>query len=156
MKQVSTPLILALFILTSCKNVDKNETQTGMVKTEDSTTKLTLAAIEKFNLAFNRHDVDDIMNAMTEDCVFEEAYPQPDGTTRFEGANAVRAFQEKFFPDYPDAFFEAEEIFATGDRCVVRWIFRTTKEGKPWHLRGVDIFKVKNEKVAEKLAYVKG
>jgi ketosteroid isomerase-like protein len=157
MKQVLTPLILALFILTSCKNVGKKETQTGMVtETENSMTRLTLAAVEKFNLAFNRQDVDAVMTAMTEDCVYEDTYPQPDGTTRFEGANAVRAFWEKFFAAYPDALFETEEIFATGDRCVVRWIYRTTKEGKPWHLRGVDIFKVRNGKVAEKLAYVKG
>jgi ketosteroid isomerase-like protein len=157
MKQVSTPLILALFVLTSCKNVDKKETQTGMVtETENKKTSLTLAAVENFNSAFNRHDVNAVMNAMTEDCVYEDTYPQPDGTIRFEGAKAVRAFWEKFFAAYPDAFFEAEEIFATGDRCVVRWIYRTTKEGKPWHLRGVDIFKVRTGKVAEKLAYVKG
>lgn len=122
---------------------------------ENNETSLTLAAVEKFNSAFNSHDVDAVMNAMTEDCVFENTNPQPDGT-RFEGTNAVRAFWEKFFAANPDAFFEAEEIFASGDRCVVRWIYRKTKEGKPWHLRGVDIFKIRNGKVAEKLSYVKG
>ena len=45
----------------------------------------------------------------------------------------------------PDARFEAEEIIVTGDRAVV-----------PWHLRGVDVFNVRNGKVAAKLAYVKG
>lgn len=148
---------MASFILISCKtNLSKKETQAGMRnEIENNETSLTLAAVEKFNSAFNRHDVDAVMNAMTEDCVFENTNPQPDGT-RLEGANAVRAFWVKFFAANPDAFFEAEEIFATGDRCVVRWIYRKTKEGKPWHLRGVDIFKVTNGKVAEKLAYVKG
>jgi ketosteroid isomerase-like protein len=157
MKQILKPLVVALFILTSCKiNFSKKETQTGMVtETENNTTSLTLTAVEKFNSAFNRHDIDAVMNAMTEDCVFENTNPPPDGS-RFEGAIAVRAFWEKFFAANPDAFFEAEEIFATGDRCVVRWIYRKTKEGQPWHLRGVDIFKVRNGKVAEKLAYVKG
>lgn len=118
-------------------------------------TKATLAAVENFNNAFNRHDVDGVMDYMTADCLFENTSPMPDGT-RFEGAAAVREFWEKFFTNSPDAFFEAEEVFATGDRCVVRWIYRKTKEGKPWHLRGVDIFKVVDDKVAEKLAYVKG
>lgn len=118
-------------------------------------TNSTLAAIEKFNAAFNTHDVDAVMNAMTEDCVFENTAPPPDGG-RFSGAVAVRAFWEKFFNANPDAVFEAEETFATGDRCVVRWIYRKTKEGKPWHLRGVDVFKVRGGKVAEKLSYVKG
>jgi ketosteroid isomerase-like protein len=115
----------------------------------------TIAAVEKFNSAFNRHDVPAVMDAMTEDCVFENTSPSPDGA-RVTGAVEVGAYWEKFFAANPDAYFEAEEIFAAGDRCVVRWIYRKTKEGKPWHLRGVDLFRVKNGKVAEKLAYVKG
>lgn len=115
----------------------------------------TIAAVEHFNSAFNRHDLNAVMEAMTEDCVFENTSPAPDGT-RLEGAVHVRAYWEKFFAANADAFFEAEEIFAAGDRCVVRWIYRKTKEGNPWHLRGVDVFKVRNGKVAEKFAYVKG
>ena len=116
---------------------------------------LTLSAVSNFNAAFNRHDVDALMETMTDDCVFENTNPPPDGT-RVEGATAVRQFWDKFFSANPDAFFEAEEIFAADNRCVVRWIYRKTKEGKPWHLRGVDVFKVRDGKVAEKLSYVKG
>jgi len=122
---------------------------------ENDTMNATRMAVEKFNAAFNRHDVDAVMDAMTEDCVFENTSPTPDGT-RIEGAAAVRAYWQKFFAANPDALFETEEIFATADRCVVRWTYRKTKAGKPWHLRGVDIFKVKDGKVSEKLAYVKG
>ncbi|GAA4415811.1 nuclear transport factor 2 family protein [Nibrella viscosa] len=126
-----------------------------ITEAENSTTNRTRAAVDRFNAAFNKHDVDAVMNAMTEDCIFENTNPAPDGT-RLVGALAVRAYWEKFFAANPDAFFEAEEIVATGDRCVVRWTYRKTKEGKPWHLRGVDIFKVRDGKVSEKLAYVKG
>ena len=122
---------------------------------ENDTMNATRMAVEKFNAAFNRHDVDAVMDAMTEDCVFENTSPTPDGT-RIEGAAAVRAYWQKFFAANPDALFETEEIFATADRCVVRWTYSKTKDGKPWHLRGVDIFKVKDGKVSEKLAYVKG
>ena len=118
-------------------------------------TVTTLSAVEAFNTAFNRHDVDELMKTMTEDCVFENTNPPPDGS-RYEGQKDVRLFWEKFFANNPDAFFEAEEIFAADDRCVVRWIYRKTKDGKPWHLKGVDIFKVRDGKVAEKLSYVKG
>lgn len=69
---------------------------------------------------------------------------------------AVREFWEKFFAANPDAYFEAEEMIVAGNRCVVRWIYHKSKEGKRWYLRGVDIFKVENGKIAEKLAYVKG
>lgn len=115
----------------------------------------TLAVVERFNAAFNSHNVDSVMDAMTQDCVFENTAPAPDGL-RIEGAANVRAYWEKFFSSNPDARFEAEEIFAAKDRCVVRWIYHKTKDGKPWHLRGVDIFKIRDGKVAEKLAYVKG
>ena len=52
--------------------------------------------------------------------------------------------------------FEAEEVIVSGDRAVVRWVYRKMRNGQPWHLRGVDVFTVRGEKVAAKLAYVKG
>jgi ketosteroid isomerase-like protein len=115
----------------------------------------TLEAVRRFNEAFNRHDVDAVMAAMTADCVFENTNPAPDGK-RYHGQTEVRAFWETFFQSSPDAVFETEEVFAAGDRCVVRWIYRKTRNGQPWHLRGVDLFRVRDGKVAEKLAYVKG
>ncbi len=129
-------------------------TSSCMTKQEQDTAT-TLAAVERFNVAFNGHDADAVMSAMTEDCIFENTAPPPDGR-RYEGAKDVKGYCEKFFASNPDAHFEAEEMFASGDRCVVRWVYRKTKDGRPWHLRGVDIFKVRNGKVAEKLSYVKG
>jgi len=119
------------------------------------TIESTLLTIEKFNAAFNRHDVDAIMQLMTDDCVFVNTNPPPDGN-RYIGNDAVRAYWEKFFASNPDAHFETEEMFATEESCVCRWIYRKTKDGKPWHLSGVDVFKVRDGKVAEKLSYVKG
>lgn len=122
----------------------------------DSETEATLAAVERFNEAFNRHDVDGVMAAMTEDCVFENTMPPPDGA-RHQGQAAVRAVWEAFFTDSPHAVFETEEIFASAGRAVVRWRYRwhsaTDGEG---HIRGVDIFRIRDGKVAEKLSYVKG
>lgn len=115
----------------------------------------TLAVVNRFNTAFNAHDVNGIMDAMTDDCIFESTAPPPDGI-RITGKQAVREYWENFFQHSPDAHFETEEIFADGNRCVVRWIYRKTKEGKPWHLRGIDMFRVRDGKIAEKLSYVKG
>lgn len=115
----------------------------------------TAAVINAFNDAVNRHDLDAVMSFMTDDCVFENTNPPPDGK-RYEGQEAVRGFWSKFFSANPDARFEAEEMIVVGDRCIVRWVYRKSKEGKPWHLRGVDVFKVRGGKVAEKLSYVKG
>jgi hypothetical protein len=48
-------------------------------------------------------------------------------------------------------------MFACGDRAVVGWTYRWVDEnGKAGHIRGVDMFRVRDGKVAEKLSYVKG
>lgn len=117
--------------------------------------RATLAVISRFNDAFNRHDVDAIMAAMTEDCVFENTRPAPDGE-RVEGQARVRATWEEFFRRSPKAMFEVEEIVTAGERCVVRWSYHWLRDGVPGHVRGVDVFRVKDGRVAEKLSYVKG
>jgi ketosteroid isomerase-like protein len=114
------------------------------------------AVIRHFHDAVNQHNVDAIMTSMTDDCVFENTYPPPDGQ-RYEGQDAVRAFWERLFAASPEAHFEIEDIFASEDRGVIRWRYRWAATDDPGgHIRGVDIFRVKNGKVAEKLSYVKG
>ena len=123
---------------------------------EDPLTQSTLETIQRFNDALNQHDVDAVMALMTEDCVFENTDPPPDGE-RFEGHAAVRAFWEQFVRSSPQAVFEFEETLACDDRGVVRWLYRwVDSTGATGHIRGVDIFRVRDGKVAEKLSYVKG
>ena len=115
----------------------------------------TLATIDAFNAACNRHDIDALMALMTDDCLFDSTRPPPDGET-FVGQAAVRAFWAAFFARSPAARFETEEAFATGDRAVVRWVYHWEREGVPGHVRGVDLFRVSAGRVAEKRSYVKG
>jgi ketosteroid isomerase-like protein len=119
----------------------------------DVRTDETLTAVDRFNVAFNRHDLDAVMASMTEDCVFESTSP-PDGE-RHEGQEAVRGAWRAFFESSPEARFEADEIIAQGDRCIVRWVYHFGGDN-PGHIRGVDVIRVRGDKVAEKLAYVKG
>lgn len=121
-----------------------------------SATDATLATIAAFNEVFNQHDVPAIMALMTEDCLFEGTYPAPDGQV-YRGQAAVAQFWIDLFASTAQSYFEGEDVFATGDRCVVRWIYRWTgHDGSPGHVRGVDVFRVTNGLVAEKLSYVKG
>ena len=115
----------------------------------------TRQAIERFNEAFNRHDADALAELLTDDTVFEDTSPAPDGR-RIEGKAAVVEFWRGWFARNADAKFEAEEMIVSGNRAVVPWIYRKMRNGQPWHLRGVDIFSVRDGKVAAKLAYVKG
>ena len=88
----------------------------------------TLHIIERFNAAFNRHDVDAIMALMTDDCVFENTFPAPDGE-RYVGQAAVRAFWEQLFAASPNAVFEAEAVVACGEYAIHRWRYRWSGDG---------------------------
>jgi len=115
----------------------------------------TRLVIDRFNEAFNRHDANALAAWLTDDTVFEDTSPAPDGR-RVEGKDAVVEYWRTWFARNPDAVFEAEDVIVSGDRAVVRWIYRKVRKGQPWHLRGVDVFTVRDGKVAAKLAYVKG
>ena len=111
-----------------------------------------LRAVLAFNDAFNHHDVDGMMNLMTDDCIFENTDPAPDGTA-YSGKEVVTQFWQDFFRESPRAHIEIEEAFGLGNnRCVMRWKY-TWADG---HVRGVDIFKVRDGLICEKLSYVKG
>ncbi len=122
---------------------------------EVSADQATRAVVDRFNDAFNRHDADAVGTLLTDDTVFEDTSPAPDGR-RLEGKGSVVAFWRNWFERNPDARFEAEDVIVSGDRAVVRWIYRKQRNGQPWHIRGVDVFTVRAGKVAAKLAYVKG
>lgn len=109
-----------------------------------------LAAVTRFQAAFDAKDVDAVMAAMTSDCVFEDTAP-PDGR-RHVGVDAVRAAWTALFDASPNGGFRSEEVIDAGDRVVVRWSY----DWGDGHVRGVDVFTVRGGLVAEKLAYVKG
>lgn len=109
-----------------------------------------------FNDALNARDVDDMMRLMSEDCVFENTAPPPDGA-RYEGQAAARAFWEQFFASARETHIEIEEIFSVGDRCVMRWVYHwTDAAGAAEHIRGIDLYTLRDGLIAEKLSYVKG
>ncbi len=127
-----------------------------MIPNLDTLTQTTLTTVAQFNMAFNRNDVEALMALMTEDCRFENTFPAPDGTL-YEGQAAVRVFWEEFFQSSPSARFDFEEVFAAGERAAVIWTYHwVSAEGQPGHVRGVDILRVRDGKVAEKRSYVKG
>ncbi len=119
---------------------------------QDRTTR---EVIDRFNEAFNQHDVETLAGLLTDDTVFEGTAPAPDGH-RIVGKAAVVAFWREWFTRNAGAVFESEEMFVHGDRAVVRWVYRKLRDGRPWHLRGIDVFTVRDGKIAAKLAYVKG
>ncbi len=123
---------------------------------EDLPREAVASALEGFSAAFGARDVDAVMALMTDDCVFESTSPAPDGR-RHEGAEAVRRVWSELFDETTDPSFTQEEAFVCEDRGVLRWRFSWTgPDGAPGHVRGVDVLRFRQGKVAEKLSYVKG
>ena len=115
-----------------------------------------LPIVLDFNDAFNRHDVESMMQLMSDDCVFENTSPAPDGTV-FSGKDAVTQFWRDFFLASPHAHIDIEEIFSLGERCVMCWTYTwVDANGSQGHVRGVDVFRVVDGLIRAKLSYVKG
>ena len=115
-----------------------------------------IRVVLEFNEAFNRHDVAGMMQLMSDDCIFENTSPAPDGAV-YSGKEAVTQFWQDFFRESPQAHIEIEEIFSLGERCMMRWRYSwVDMAGEKGHVRGVDVFRVRNGLIREKLSYVKG
>jgi ketosteroid isomerase-like protein len=117
----------------------------------DALTPDALETVIAFTAAWGAHDLDATLALMTDDCRFESTGPSPDGGVHI-GHEAVRAAWQSIFDD-PDSNFVQEELMAAGDDAVV---FRWTYHWADGHIRGIDLLRVREGKVAEKLSYVKG
>lgn len=111
----------------------------------------TLATIEHFNVLFNQRNVDAVMELMTGDVVFENT-----SGGRFEGADNVRALLQRAFALMTPGGFDTEDIIVAQDRVVVLWTYHFNRaEPGQGHIRGVDVFRLREGKVAERFWYVK-
>jgi ketosteroid isomerase-like protein len=115
-----------------------------------------VSLVRQFNDALNARDVDAMMSLMTTDCVFENTHPPPDGT-RYQGQATVREFWERFFLGASGTRIEVEEVFAAEGRVVMRWVYTWIGPlGDTGHIRGIDLYRIRDGLIAEKLSYVKG
>jgi ketosteroid isomerase-like protein len=112
--------------------------------------------VEAFTEATNRQDVERMLELVSDDVVFEGTTP-PDGNRIVGNKSALRALWEGIFHDSPRAFVETEELIVVGDRCTarLRYVFDRDRP-QEGHVRAVDVMRVSDGKIAEKLSYVKG
>ncbi|MDR5835452.1 nuclear transport factor 2 family protein [Caballeronia sp. LZ034LL] len=115
-----------------------------------------LRLLETFNDAWNRHDIDALMDCMAERCEFHGvAGPDVLGRT-FSGRDEVRKGFTLAWETCPDASWEEGEHFVSGERGVSESTFRGTKaDGSRIEARMVDVFTFSNGKIAVKNAFRK-
>lgn len=112
--------------------------------------------LKAFAEAWNRHDIDALMSFMTDDCEFHAvAGPELLGKS-FVGREAVRAGFPVVWQTFPDASWTDAEYFVCGDRAVSECTFSGTKsDGTRIEARMVDVFTLRDGKIAVKNAYRK-
>ena len=106
--------------------------------------------VTTFGAAWGAHDLDAVLELVADDCVFDATGPAPDGM-RHVGRDAIRDAWSPIFMEASSSF-EPEETISADDRVIQRWRYSWTGG----HIRGVDLFRVRDGKVVEKFSYVKG
>ncbi len=123
--------------------------------TRDDQHDARLALLRDFAEAWNRHDVDAILEAMTPDCVYAQSAGSDEGGLRFEGQTAVRTALEEMFATFPDAAWRDAVHFVAGDRGLSEWLFTGTGPDGPVAARGCDVFTFRGGLIAVKDSFRK-
>lgn len=115
-----------------------------------------LELLERFVDAWNAHDVNTLLDCMTEDGVFyASAGPAPFGA-RHVGREALGKAYAAMWQTYPDAQWTNARHFVSGENARSEWIFTGTKaDGSRVEVRGCDLFKIRDGKIAVKDSFRK-
>lgn len=112
--------------------------------------------LKRFAKAFNDHDIETLMECMTEDCIYEGSTGMHEFGTRFEGRKAVRDSFLNIFKAFPDAQWNNDQHIIDGERGMSQWFFTGTLiNGKRVEVNGCDLFHFKEGKIFIKDSYRK-
>lgn len=119
----------------------------------DSVSVDTLKAIAE---AFNRHDLDAIMEFFAEDCSMDLPRGPDAWGRRFVGRAAVREGIATRFTGLPDVHYGDGRHWVSGDLGVSEWLLTGTSiEGTKVRVRGCDHWEFRGGKVIRKDSYWK-
>ena len=115
-----------------------------------------LALLEAFAAAWNAHDLEALLALCTDDCVFETAAGAEACGMRHAGKAALRPAFPAAWRNWPDAaWLDATHVVA-GERAFSEWTFRgTDAAGRVTEVRGVDLFELRDGRIARKDPYRK-
>jgi steroid delta-isomerase-like uncharacterized protein len=118
--------------------------------------------IDRYNAAWNDHDVETIVSMHTEDSVFENHVTGDVNTGREQIGRAI----EGIFSVFPDLSFETRRAYIREDLVVQEWTARGTHEGtmtrsgmevpptgRKVEYKGMDVIPIRDGLVARKDVY---
>lgn len=117
---------------------------------------MTTEILKAFLEAFNRHDLDGIMDFFCEDCVLQMPRGAEPFGTRYVGKQKVREGLATRFAGLPDVHYGKDRHFVSGDRGCSEWLLTGTKaSGEKVEVQGCDLLEFKDGKIWRKDSYWK-
>ena len=118
--------------------------------------RVTVELLKAFLAAFNRHDLDAIMEFFAEACVFYMPRGVGPRGDSFAGKAEVRAGLAKRFAGFPDVHYGEDTHWAGDDFGVSEWTLTgTSLSGEHIRVRGVDLLEFVNGKITRKDSFWK-
>jgi len=114
------------------------------------------ALIRRFVAAWNAHDLDGIVDMMTDDVVFEASFGKDPWGSRVVGKAAVRDFVGDMVQRIPDIRWDEIRHFVCPEHAVVESVTTGTPRGSTrFESHLVDVLTLRDGKVAAKRSYRK-
>ena len=150
-----TGLLTGSLLLAGCSN---NTVNTSERETNLHAMTVTADTLKEILEAFNRHDLDRIMQFFSDDCSFDlPRGPEPWGQ-RFFGKAQVREALSGRFKGIPDVHYGEDNhwVSADGKQGVSEWTLTgTTTAGVKLEVRGCDLWEFQNGKVSRENSFWK-
>ena len=139
-----------------CNNRPADKTLQIQSNPQDMT--VTEETLKQILEAFNRHDLDAIMEFFSDDCSFDFPRGPESWGQRFIGKAQVREALAGRFKGIPDVHYGEDRHFISSDgtRGLSEWTLTgTTKAGLSIKVRGCDLWEFRDGKVSRKDSYWK-
>ncbi len=149
-------LLTSLSGFFGCNSKSNEKTLQSQTNSQEMTA--TAETLNEIIEAFNRHDLDAIMEFFSDDCSLDfPKGPEPWGL-RFSGKAQVREALSHRFKGIPDVHYGEDRhwVSADGKMGVSEWTLTgTTTSGVKLKLRGCDLWEFRNGKITRKDSYWK-
>ena len=147
-------LLTGLSGLVGCNN--KKTDKPLSTQTNSQQMEVKVETLEQILDAFNRHDLDAIMEFFSDDCSLDMPRgPEPWGQ-RYIGKEQVREGLAGRFKGIPDVHYGDARHWVAGDKGVSEWTLTgTTVKGVRVNVKGCDLWEFRDGKVVRKDAYWK-
>lgn len=116
----------------------------------------TIELLKDFLNAFNRHDLDAIMDFFGEDCILDMPREPEARGRRYIGKEKVREGLATRFAGLPDVHYSEDSHFVSGNRGCSRLLLTGTKlTGENIRVYGCDLLEFEGDKIYRKDSYWK-